>query len=1023
MKPLKLTMHAFGPYRDKTVIDFTRLGDGLFLIMGNNGAGKTMIFDALTYALFGETSGSRRQANSLHSDLSDERTWVELEFTHGGFSYKVRREPPQKVLKRDGTYRDASATAELFRGTTCLGTKKNDVDRAMYDILGMDARQWGQIVMLAQGEFMKLLDTSSKERVGILRDLFDTGRFADLQGRLSEMAGEKSSMLDARRSDLNAVFKEISADDTDPSGMSREEVFSLLTEYIDRDRATVEEAERSKEKAYEQYTRAVAERAVAEEVSAKFDELASCRSTVEELEGRRAEIDGKRDIRQKIEASAPLDGMMRALEEHRAELDRAVRENNECSARRAHLQAELDGMADEIGRIPEYEAEAGRLRSQAEAVAETLPRYAEAQDLEISIQSLENKCKETEQRIAATEEEIGRLAGEAASLRETASGAEQAAKETIVAESRINELSAEMMSLDSLAAECDSLVEDEMRLSMLEEEFQRADMEATHTSEAYERAESAFMRAQAGLLARDLLEGVPCPVCGSVHHPSPAGLPEGTPTESEVRALRTSRDSAAEDRSRLSNETAMARARFQTRALSVAKATGVQGRPTEHRDAVIAKKAALSTEIAEAESRLASARSRLATARDAAKRIEEASMRTDMLRNRVDEFRYVSSDMAAKTAASKARLDSLRGSLQYPDADAANVAADGMSYKAKELRARISELRLRSENLNQEIGVLASKVESNGRTVDRLTPTVSQDVLAIGKKMAECGLNMIQYKALASYDRDSLDAEISAFDERMGYASRRASELGKELEGRERPDSEAIAARVQAAMDTMNEAEAALRDAGTRLAKNEKAMSELDDLWDRYETAELESQQIGRMADAANGKLAGTRRVQFEQYIQTVFFDEVLESANIRLDAMSGGRFALLRSEGDGDMRSQTALDIDVLDNYTGKKRAVKSLSGGESFKAALALALGLSDTIQCTAGGNRVEALFIDEGFGSLDAESLEQAIHVLEGLTEGDVMVGVISHVEMLMESIPKRIMVERDRDHGSRVKIVTD
>ena len=1026
MRPMKLTMHAFGPYRDTTVIDFSKLGDGLFLVMGSNGAGKTMIFDAITYALFGRTSGSRREPQSLQSDLckgSGDRTWVELEFSHNGMEYRVRREPPQQVPKRDGTMKPVPATAELFRGSTCLGTKKKDVDDAIGDILGMDADQWGQISMLAQGEFMKLLDSTSKERTEILRDLFDTGRYSDLQATLAQAAKEKKTLVDSRRMEMDDAMKGIAGEEIDFSSMTRDEAQQRLDEALERDQAIVDEAERVRAKAEADHTAAVEEKAVADEVAKKFMEMDNCRRTAEMLGLQKDEIDGKRGIRQKIERSAPLAGMMGTLKEHREELDRAVRENNECSARRAHVLEQLEAMKSELEKVQDMEARAAVLSSDADAIGGTLDRYAEADGLAETVDRTRERIDAVRKQLAASSERRSELEEICAGLEEALTGREDLIRVITELRAGNDAVSKDADRLEALAERCESLIRSEAELNGILEELARADRWASESSARHEQAESLFMRAQAGLLAGTLAEGVPCPVCGSVHHPSPASLPDGTPSEEEVRRLRTERDSAAEGRGRLSEQAASARASLEAGLAEASAGTGASGGASEQAAAArqLLEDARMNAMRIGDELRFREGELMLMDTKSA--ELEKSRDEARMLSVEAERLSMTERDLSETLASSQARLESLRESLRFGSSQEAQESAMRMRSESEALRMQASGIRDRESDLSKEAEVLRSRVETSGADVDRLTPMVSQDILSIGIKMRECGLSMIEYDSLSSYDPEALDREIADYDSKLGYAVRRAGELEAELDGRGMPDMEAIQQRLEAAEASRTQAVRAHSEASIRLADNRKAVNELIPAWNRLDEAKAQWEQIELLSDVANGRLQGSRKVQFEQYIQTIFFDEVLERANDRLDAMSGGRFVLRRSEGDGDMRSQSALDIDVLDNYTGRVRGVKSLSGGESFKAALSLALGLSDTVQLTAGGNRVEALFIDEGFGSLDADSLEQAVHVLEGLTEGDVMVGVISHVDALVQGIPKRIMVERDRETGSHVRIVTD
>ena len=321
-----------------------------------------------------------------------------------------------------------------------------------------------------------------------------------------------------------------------------------------------------------------------------------------------------------------------------------------------------------------------------------------------------------------------------------------------------------------------------------------------------------------------------------------------------------------------------------------------------------------------------------------------------------------------------------------------------------------------------QFAVQNDRLRKSEEEVRGLVPKVDEAGARLSALLDAMDMDLDGFHDLMSTDLDELNASISAFESEESYCRSRSAELTAELEGLERPDMGAVEAAVAEATEAKEAVAEELAHATEVLKGNSDAWAFLRTRWDEIDAKGRELDALQRMSDVANGRLTGARKVQFEQYIQAVYFDRVLQCANRRLSDMSGGRFELRRRAEDDNNRSQTALDIDVLDNFTGKVRSVKSLSGGESFKAALSLALGLSDSIQMMAGGSRVDALFIDEGFGSLDSDSLEQALDVLDSLTAGDVMVGVISHVDLLRERIDRRITVTREKG-GSRVEASVD
>ena len=511
-------------------------------------------------------------------------------------------------------------------------------------------------------------------------------------------------------------------------------------------------------------------------------------------------------------------------------------------------------------------------------------------------------------------------------------------------------------------------------------------------------------------------------MCGSVHHPSPATVPEGVPTEEELTKLRRKRDREYSAREKVVADLAQRRTEYETSLERLREASGTSGTAAEAMDALDAM-------ISDSESRLAESRKKLNEMEILLRSMAEMESRREMLEKSL-----------ADGEAGLAEMESRRGALERTraatEAQLAEVAAGLELSSEEEARETLHRNRVDIQSAEALSNIVANrKAQSEGQfavqndrlrkseeEVRGLVPKVDEAGARLSALLDAMGMDLDGFHDLMSTDLDELNASISAFESEESYCRSRSAELTAELEGLERPDMGAVEAAVAEATEAKEVVAEELAHATEVLKGNSDAWAFLRTRWDEIDAKGRELDALQRMSDVANGRLTGARKVQFEQYIQAVYFDRVLQCANRRLSDMSGGRFELRRRTEDDNNRSQTALDIDVLDNFTGKVRSVKSLSGGESFKAALSLALGLSDSIQMMAGGSRVDALFIDEGFGSLDSDSLEQALDVLDSLTAGDVMVGVISHVDLLRERIDRRITVTREKG-GSRVEASVD
>ncbi|MDO5861923.1 MAG: AAA family ATPase [Thermoplasmata archaeon] len=1023
MKPVRLTMEAFGPYAEETTVDFSELGRGLFLITGPTGSGKTMIFDAMSYALFGKTSGDRRSEDSLRSDLTDTKPRVELEFTHRGASYRVARMPAHTRTTRNGTSAKVSPSAELYEDGRLVCSKPKDVNARVADILGMDADQWKQISMLAQGEFVKLLDTDSKARTDILRRLFSTDRYRELQNTLQTLYDEKRNSYEGRMKDVNLRIAEIVLPDGSGAvGMTRPEVESALTIAIDEDEKVSTEISARILVLETGYRTSIEARTRGEAAVAKFAELEESRARKASLDARAAEMDGVSKRRDAAMGIAPLVAVESRLIDRNRDLKDVESKRDEAEADVARLTAELEAAVARREAAVAKSVESRGLISACDRVEASLPTYRRVMETEAAIEAGKTRHEKLENEARALEARMGELSAEEATLSDGIVKAAGAEAEIAAAETSLKAADSRIVSLKASLEDARSLSELESRISSLENSFAMHDARAREAGMKAEEAESAFLRSQAGIMASGLGEGSPCPVCGSVHHPSPAAMPGDAPDEGALKKLKNAK--AKEDEARSSAATQLAEAR--AKAAALADGLGrVLGDARPAREALAALESMLVIAGRERDALAVRIRDLTALSKEAAslsERLEAVRRESSEVSKGIESAKTMLVDSVRSIASLSAELGALREGLEFPSADEAErFVADGRARIAAAESELASADSLVAET-NASLSARRAESEGYEARIRELIPAIDEDGRSLQSMLDEKGIDRETLHALKVLDLDALNASIEAYAAEMRSCTDRISALEAELAGTERPDMDALSAAVAEAESSLSSARGEALEVSERLRANTSTLEWLKRRWSDLESAARELTAVRAMSDVANGRLQGGEKIQFEQYIQRVYFDRVLGYANRRLAVMTGGRFELQRRFEPGDLRSQSALDIDVFDRHTGKARSVKSLSGGESFKAALSLALGLSDSVQMTSGGSRVEALFIDEGFGSLDSDSLEQAIKVLDGLTEGDVMVGVISHVDLLRERIGRKIVVDRTKE-GSTVAVTTD
>ena len=919
MRPLKLTMSAFGPYAEKTVLNISDLGDrGLYLITGDTGAGKTTIFDAITFALYGEASGENRDASMLRSKYAKDSTAteVELEFSYAGKTYTVKRSPAYErpKLRGDGTVTQP-AEAELHYPDGRVVTKLNDVNSAVLEIMGVDRKQFMQIAMIAQGAFLQLLNAQTKTRSEIFRHIFKTERYQDLQEALKREARDLEGKCDDVRKSLDQYINGIEVDENDVLSIEVKkakdgelpigETTDLLQKLIDQEDGKEGELTRQK---------------------AELEKL------LEAVNGNLVKIEAQEKTRESIEAN---------------KAEKAKEEQTNASLKAA--------WEEQKEKEPEIEAS---LRQKAGIEAE-LPRYEKLADLLTSIAQNEASLAEKEQTYGEKNAQYNAdsvaLETLKEELRTLADAGEKAAR--LIAQREKTE--AKQTALNDLEDLLGTYGLEMQELAKLQQEYREADAASQAATQAYEAKNKAYLDEQAGIIAETLEVGKPCPVCGSLDHPHPARKAETAPSEAELKKAKTAAETA------------------QRTARQKSEACGSQKAKTEGiRSNIEADAEKLWSGIAFTEIPSALERGKTEAAEELA-RLEEAIERE------------------AKRSARKTVLEKT-----VPEKDRA------LSASKQEMEA-----------LNTEKASLCATLDAENRQLEADRKTLRFD----NKEAAEAEMNRIS--AAAGAMRAAIDAAKAACDssaQKIGNLNAAIEGLEGQLSAEALPDPDAEKARKTGLSAEKEAVEEKLKPVHARLEANRKTLGHLKEQAGNLDELEKRFAWVKGLSATANGAIPGKEKIMLETYIQMTYFDRIIARANTRLLVMSGNQYELKRHKPQGS-QAQSGLDLDVVDHYNGTERSVKSLSGGESFMASLSLALGLSDEIQSSAGGVRLDTMFVDEGFGSLDEESLDQAMNALASLAEGNRLVGIISHVSNLKERIDKQIVVKKTPSGGSVASIV--
>ena len=927
MRPLRLTLSAFGPYAAQTTLDLEKLGKGgLYLITGDTGAGKTTIFDAITYALYDHSSSGIREGK-----YADDKTptFVELEFEVHGVRYTVRRNPEYQRPKTRGegmTTEKADATL-TYPDDRPPVTKAKDVTAAVQEIIGLDYNQFSQIVLIAQGQFTKLLNASTEERSRIFRKLFRTQRYAQLQERLQAEAAALNQQRTAQNAKLDSLLGglQFAPDDPDAEALRAlcaqtvpETALTLLDALTARQAAALEEAG----------TALQTTEAQLDTVQRQLGAAAQAQRLAQQLTARQAELAAARP----------------ALDAARAEADRHAGDAAQLDALTAQVTQAQSALAA-------YDALDALCRQQTEAQDAARLAAAQAQKRRTQLDSLNAALAAAETELSALADADTRLLALQTRSAQLAQRGEALAK------------------LEQRLADCQR----QAKAAHKAQENYRAAAAAQDEARARQNTlERAFLDAQAGLLAESLTEGAPCPVCGSTHHPARALLPHTAPTQAQVEAARQA--AAAADRQA---QTASAAAQSALAAANEAKISLRRDAETLLPERFTAPEGTVPLTFALMTNVLAEETAALQTAQaDCAAQCRQAEV--DCRRKaqlEADRQNKIRQRPALEQAAAEADRS----------AAAQNADADALEGQIAERRAALPYPR------RADAQAALDKLEA-----DRSALRTGMDTAQRRLKQAE------QTVAAAEAAVDALTAQQTAAQ--------------KELPARSAEELTTQQTELTAARETLRSREKQL---SAQLLPNRKTAAQYRAAAEARQTLESRWQWVSALAATVGGTLTSKQKIKLEAYIQMNYLDRILRYANTRLMQMTAGQYELERI-GAENQRSQSGLDLGVIDHYNGTRRSVKTLSGGESFKASLALALGLSDEVQSSAGGIRLDTLFLDEGFGSLDEESLELAIRVLSGLTEGDRLVGIISHVGALKDRIDRQVVVHKARTGGSTVEL---
>lgn len=1037
MRPIKLTISAFGPYASKQVIDFEELkGRNIFVISGKTGAGKTTIFDAISYALYGEASGESRETDSLRSHFADDNTetYVELEFELRGERYIVNRVPKQKKKKARGEgYTEKSADATLTLPDGKIITKVKNVTDKIIEILGITREQFKQIVMLAQGEFKKLLLADSVEREGIFRKIFNTYDFEKIQAELKDKAANLSKNRTKSKHEMEINLKNIKGehDIVIDEYVDFPLVIEKLKDLLERDNNIYKTLNEEGKEVDNNLQVKNQEKAIIETNNNLIKEKEIITKALEELLSKEDEYKNK--------SKTIIDG--KNAKEVKYIEDKLIETTKKLTKREEDYNLSLKN----IDSLKLKQEEANKLlqieeskECDREKLSVEINNLNKLEEKIIELDSLNNKVMHLKQSAENSKLQIINNKKETEELKKSKEEKELQLKDIATLETKKVELESDIKAKNKTLDEVRELfkVIRSFQNTYIEhnnkaKEYKEFEVEYKKVKENYEAMDDLYKKEQAGILASKLQENEPCPVCGSTNHPNKATIKENLkiPTKEELKVAKENLDKLEKENLEKINNLTTLNSNKTTyleqvnNHLSMLSATLNIDKTFNSETAKVVKN--LGTELKSVIDKLKDELLKVIDKISLKEKIEkELNLITTTINERehsLIKLEECEKNYTTELTQNITKIDEYKKEIPENITDLKTLN-NLIEVKTKELnisKEKLAKLRLENENLAKKLEGENSTSKEINKSIEELKLEIANNKANFNEAIKEQGFDNIEDYENAKLKIsmvESLEKEVENYNSELKLTKAKQEDIINKTKDIVFMDITTIDEEIRSIQNNKKELESKLRELHAIIVGNKTILKNVENLNIEFKEIEEEYKVVGELADLANGKKAPY--ISFERYILASYFEDIIEAANIRLEKMTGDRFSLIRKTSKSKGAGQKGLELEIYDNYTDSSRDVSSLSGGESFKASLSLALGLSDIVQSNAGGVSLDTMFVDEGFGTLDPQSLDNAIDSLLELQRGGRLVGIISHVEELKERIDAKLEVT-STSKGSKVE----
>lgn len=1037
MRPIKLTISAFGPYASKQVIDFEELkGRNIFVISGKTGAGKTTIFDAISYALYGEASGESRETDSLRSHFADDNTetYVELEFELRGQKYIVNRVPKQKKKKARGEgYTEKSADATLTLPDGKVITKVKNVTDKIIEILGITREQFKQIVMLAQGEFKKLLLADSVEREGIFRKIFNTYDFEKIQTELKDKAANLSKNRTKSKDKMQTNLENIKGDHDIVIGeyVDFPLVIEKLKNLLERDNNIYKILNEEGKELDNKLQVKNQEKAIIETNNNLLKEKDILTKALEELLSKEDEYKNKE--------KSIING--KNAKEVKYIEDKLIENNKRLAKREEDYNISLKNI-DNIKLEQEESSKLLKIEESKECDREKLSieinNLSKLEKKIIELDNLNNKVIKLKQNIENSKLQIINNKNETEKLKKSKEEKELKLKDIATLEIKKVELEKQKEDKTKILDDIRTIlntIKNHTNTCLAHQskykEYIAFEQKYKSSKIDYETKDDLYKKEQAGILASQLQENRPCPVCGSTNHPNKASIKNDieVPSKEELKIIKDNLDRLEKrNQEKITELTELNTKRISYEEQINTYLTGIRNTLNIELIYSVETFAVLKNigvDINAVKSKLNVELDEINKCINLKENIEkEVSVIIITINEKEQSLIKLEEDEKAYTkefTENSTKIEEYKKEIpdNISDIKSLNILIENKTKELNDSKERLAKLRLENENLSKKLEGENSTSKEINKSIQELKIEITNNQSEFNKAIKEQGFDNIKDYEDAKLQIsiiENLEKEVENYNSELKLTKAKHEDIINKTKDILFMDMTTIDEEIKSIQNNKKELEDKLRDLHAIIDGNQTVLKNVENLNIEFKEIEEEYKVVGELAALANGKTAPY--VSFERYILASYFDDIIEAANIRLEKMTGDRFSLIRKTSKSKGAGQKGLELEIYDNYTDSSRDVSSLSGGESFKASLSLALGLSDIVQSNAGGVSLDTMFVDEGFGTLDPQSLDNAIDSLLELQRGGRLVGIISHVEELKERIDAKLEVTAT-SKGSKVE----